>query len=106
MKLYELLENNAVTNIGDTEISSVTDDTRKVEKGSLFVCVKGGSFDGHDAAAEMLEKGAAAVVCERDLGLGDRQILTDNSRILYGKICAVWFGHPEKKAEAYRRYRN
>lgn len=97
MKLYELLENNAVTNIGDTEISSVTDDTRKVEKGSLFVCVKGGSFDGHDAAAEMLEKGAAAVVCERDLGLGDRQILTDNSRILYGKICAVWFGHPEKK---------
>lgn len=97
MKLYELLEDNAVTNIGDTEINSVTDDTRKVEKGSLFVCVKGGSFDGHDAAAEMLEKGAAAVVCERDLGLGDRQILTDNSRILYGKICAAWFGHPEKK---------
>ena len=97
MKLYELLEDDAVTNIGDTEISSITDDTRKVEKGSLFVCVKGGSFDGHDAAAEMLEKGAAAVVCERDLGLGDRQILTDNSRILYGKICAAWFGHPEKK---------
>lgn len=97
MKLYELLENNAETRIGDTEISSVTDDTRKVTEGSLFVCVKGGSFDGHDAAAEMLEKGAAAVVCERDLGLGDRQILTDNSRRLYGKLCAAWFGHPERK---------
>ena len=97
MKLYELLENNAETRIGDTEISSVTDDTRKVMEGSLFVCVRGGSFDGHDAAAEMLEKGAAAVVCERDLGLGDRQILTDNSRRLYGKLCAAWFGHPERK---------
>ncbi len=97
MKLYELLENNAETRIGDTEISSVTDDTRKVTEGSLFVCVRGGSFDGHDAAAEMLEKGAAAVVCERDLGLGDRQILTDNSRRLYGKLCAAWFGHPERK---------
>ena len=97
MKLYELLENNAVTSIGDTEITSITDDTRKVTEGSLFVCVKGGSFDGHTAAAEMLEKGAAAVVCERDLGLGDRQIITKNSRELYGKICAAWFGHPERR---------
>ncbi len=97
MKLCELLENNAQTNIGDIEISSLTDDTRKVTEGSLFVCVKGGSFDGHDAAAEMLEKGAAAVVCERDLGLGDRQIITENSRELYGKLCAAWFGHPERE---------
>ena len=97
MKLAELLENNASSAIGDAEITSITDDTRKVKPGSLFVCIKGGSFDGHDAAAEMLEKGAAAVVCERDLGLGDRQIITENSRFLYGKLCAAWFGHPEKK---------
>lgn len=97
MKLRDLIENNAVTSIGDTEITSVTDDTRKVKEGSLFVCIKGGSFDGHDAAAEMLEKGAAAVVCERDLGLGDKQIITENSRKLYGNICAAWFGHPERK---------
>ncbi|MBP3379798.1 MAG: UDP-N-acetylmuramoyl-L-alanyl-D-glutamate--2,6-diaminopimelate ligase [Ruminococcus sp.] len=97
MKLKDLLENNAVTSIGDTEITSVTDDTRKVKPGSLFVCVKGGSFDGHTAAAEMLEKGAAAVVCEHDLGLGKRQIITENSRKLYGELCAAWFGHPERK---------
>ena len=97
MKLRDIIENNAVTAIGDTEITSITDDTRKVTEGSLFVCIKGGSFDGHDAAAEMLGKGAAAVVCERDLGLGERQIITDNSRILYGKLCAAWFGHPERK---------
>lgn len=97
MKLRDIIENNAVTAIGETEITSITDDTRRVTEGSLFVCIKGGSFDGHDAAAEMLGKGAAAVVCERDLGLGDRQILTDNSRILYGKLCAAWFGHPERK---------
>ena len=97
MRLNELLENNAVTAIGDTEITSVTDDTRKVAEGSLFVCVKGGSFDGHSAAAEMLGKGAAAVVCDHDLGLGDRQIITDNTRRLYGKLCSAWFGHPEKK---------
>jgi len=97
MKLYELLENNAETLLDNIEISSITDNTRKVIKGSLFVCIKGGSFDGHSAAAEMLEKGAAAVVCERDLGLGDKQIITENSRRLYGKLCSAWFGHPERR---------
>ena len=51
MKLYELLENNAETAIGDTEITSVTDNTAEVSEGSLFVCVKGQKFDGHSAAA-------------------------------------------------------
>ncbi|MDE5570034.1 MAG: UDP-N-acetylmuramoyl-L-alanyl-D-glutamate--2,6-diaminopimelate ligase [Ruminococcus sp.] len=97
MKLKDLLENNAITSIGDTEISSITDDTRKVKKGSLFFCIKGGNFDGHSAAAEMLEKGAAAVVCEHDLGLGDKQIVATDSRRLYGEVCAAWFAHPEKK---------
>ena len=97
MKLYDLLENNAETKLDNIDITAITDDTRKVSDGCLFFCVKGGSFDGHTAAAEMLEKGAAAVVCEHDLGLGDRQILTDNSRRLYGMMCSAWFGHPEKK---------
>lgn len=97
MRLYKLIEGLADINIPDREISSVTDNTKKVRKDCIFVCVKGGSFDGHDAAAEMLEKGAAVIVAERDLGLGNKQIITDNSRKFYGKLCAAWFDHPEKK---------
>ena len=97
MRLYDLLENKAETSLGNIDITNVTDDTRKVTEGCIFVCVKGGSFDGHDAAADMLEKGAAAVVCARDLGLGDRQIIVDDTRRFYGQLCAAWFGHPEKK---------
>ncbi len=97
MKLRDIIEDNAVTAVGDAEITSITDDTRKVADGSLFVCIKGAKFDGHDAARDMLEKGAAAVVCERDLGLGDRQILVGDTREMWGNICAAWFGHPERK---------
>ena len=97
MKLRDIIEDNAVTAVGDAEITSITDDTRKVADGSLFVCIKGAKFDGHDAARDMLEKGAAAVVCERDLGLGDRQILVGDTREMWGDICAAWFGHPERK---------
>lgn len=96
MKLYQVLEETA-TALPDKEITCLADDTRKVQPGCLFFCIRGNRFDGHDAAAEMLEQGAAAVVAERDLGLGDRQILVPDTRIAYGRACAAWFDHPERK---------
>lgn len=96
MKLYTLLETLG-TALADTEISGVTDNTCKLEAGMVFVCIKGAKFDGHDAAAAMLEKGAVLVIAERDLGLGERQIVVQNSRAVYGDLCAAWYGHPERK---------
>ena len=78
-------------------ITGITDDTRKVSEGNIFICVKGGSFDGHTAAADMLAKGAAAVVCDRDLGLGAKQIIVSDTRKFYGLLVAEWFDHPEKE---------
>lgn len=97
MKLAELLENRIPTSIGNVEITDITDDSRKVTPGCLYVCIKGEKFDGHTAAEKALENGAAAIVAERDLGLGERQLLTDDSRAEYGRLCAAWFGHPEQK---------
>ena len=97
MRLYALLEGNAETELEDREITGITNDSRNVEEGYLFVCIKGEHFDGHTKAAEMLEKGAAAVVVERDLGLGKQQILVSNTYIFYGQLCAAWFGHPERE---------
>ena len=61
MRLYALLEGNAETELEDREITGITNDSRNVEEGYLFVCIKGEHFDGHTKAAEMLEKGAAAL---------------------------------------------
>ncbi len=96
MRLYELFSEITVPDFEDREVSGVTDNSSKIQKDCVFVCVKGGSFDGHTKAQEALENGAAAVVTERDLGL-DRQIVVENSRKCYGELCAAWFGHPERK---------
>lgn len=96
MKLYTVLE-DLKTALPDTDIAGVTDNTCKVQENFIFAAVKGAKFDGHDAAAAMLEKGAALVITERDLGLGDRQIIVNNSRRVYGDLCAAWYGHPERK---------
>lgn len=94
MKLSQILKGINVKNeYEDKEIAEVTSDSRQVQEGYLFVCIKGASFDGHTVAGEMLEKGAAAVVSERDLGLPN-QIIVDDTRDAYSPICANFFSNP------------
>ncbi len=81
---------------GEREVNFVTDNSAKVSQGCIFVCIKGMHFDGHTKAAEALENGAAAVVVQRDLGL-ENQILVENTRSAYARICAAFFDHPERK---------
>lgn len=81
---------------GEREVSYVTDNSNKVCDGCIFICIEGKHFDGHTKAAEALEKGAAAVVVQKDLGL-ERQILVENTRSAYARICAAFYGHPERK---------
>lgn len=97
MKLSQILKGVKVLNTyEDVEVTDVTQDSRLVKEGFLFVCVKGAAFDGHSFAAEMLEKGAAAVVVERDLGLAN-QIIVENSRACFSPICANFYGNPAEK---------
>lgn len=67
----------------DVEVTGVSTDTRTIEKGMLFVTVRGESFDGNDFIDAAAGKGAAAVISDRAEGAGDHQvtvILVDDSR--------------------------
>lgn len=83
-------------NVKDCEISGVTADSRQVESGAIFVCVKGGKSDGHDHATQAVAAGAAAVLCERDLGL-KQQLLVPDTRFAYGVLCGNFYGNPARK---------
>ena len=97
MRLSRLFEEIPhTTQLPDLEVESLTADSRQVEPGTLFVCVKGAKFDGHTVAGEALAQGAVAVVVERDLGL-EKQILVENSRLVYSLLCGSFFGHPASK---------
>lgn len=56
-------------------------DTRKITPGCLFIAIKGENFDGHDFAEKAIEGGASAVICEKDCGLGENQILVESTRL-------------------------
>lgn len=95
MKLSELIK-NCPEHLAGITIKHITDDSRKVEKGSLFICIKGPVVDGHDFAKQACEKGAAVVVCEHDLGI-DNQLVLSDTHAAFAEICGNWFNNPQKK---------
>lgn len=70
LELSELRDAVGVTSIlggqGVLTISAVRTDSRKVEQGDLFVCIPGERFDGHDFALDVAQRGAVALMAERD----------------------------------------
>ncbi|MEG1863170.1 MAG: UDP-N-acetylmuramoyl-L-alanyl-D-glutamate--2,6-diaminopimelate ligase [Oscillospiraceae bacterium] len=82
--------------IKDFDTDFITDDSRKIRAGCVFVCSKGLTFDGHTYAAKALEQGAKLVVCERDMGL-ENQIIVENSREAYSLLCSNLFDNPSRK---------
>lgn len=77
-------------------ITGVTFDSRRVTTGSLFCCVPGEDYDGHDFAAQAVAAGAAALLCERTLALSVPQILVPDARIAMGLVAAAFYGHPSR----------
>ncbi len=97
MKLSEILKGIKSYDIyEDKDISYITSDSRDIRENSVFVCIKGKNFDGHDAAGEALGKGALYAVTERDLGIKN-QIVVENTREALSLMCGNFFGNPAKK---------
>lgn len=97
MKLLQLLRDVQATGFcEDVVVTELCRDSRKITEGCLFVCIAGTKTDSHQFAAQALERGAAAVVVERDLGL-PRQILVPDSRAAWALLCANWFDRPAEK---------
>lgn len=76
----------------DSDITALTEDSRKVTKGTLFAAFKGTQSDGHDFIPAALEKGAAAILAERPIDTGSAAlIISESPRKTFGEIAAKFF---------------
>ncbi len=97
MKLSYLLRNTVTeSDYRDVEISYITDDSRKCKDGCAFVCIEGKNFDGHTAAKKAVECGAAVIIAQKDTGC-ENQVIVENTRSEYAKMCSLFFSEPSKK---------
>ncbi len=98
MKLRALLQDVETNSfyIATQEVTNITDDINKVRHSGVFVCISGSHTDGHSFAHKALEKGAVAVICEREMQC-DGCIVVEDSRKAYATICANFYGNCHKK---------
>ena len=98
MRLDELAAAaEALRTNGDSgvEIAALAYDSRRVEPGTLFFCVVGEKADGHEFAAGAVERGAAALVVERELAeLAVPQAVVADARAAMAPIAARFWGNP------------
>lgn len=105
MKLLELLDGfEYELKQGDlkTEVKALTSDSRKVQNGTVFVCISGAVTDGHKFIPAVTENGACAVIVNKDADLGQIKedvcvVAVDNTRFALAKMSAAFFGNPAKE---------
>lgn len=97
MKLQALLQDVETKSVYtlNPDITNISDDSCKIRNSGLFVCIKGTKLDGHSFAHKALDKGAQAVVCERDIGIKN-SIIVEDSRKAYAQLCSTFYGSAHK----------
>lgn len=78
------------------EIGSVSHDSRRVESGALFCCVRGAHVDGHEMAAAAIEAGATALLVDHELALPVSQLVVGDTRVAMALLADSFFGHPSQ----------
>ena len=98
-KLLERLEYDVVQGTDEAEVTTLVNDSRKVDAGSVFVCISGAVSDGHKFAADVAAKGAAAVVVEKDVEVpADVTVIrVQDTRYALALMSAAYFGYPAEK---------
>lgn len=101
MKLKQLLEKldyHILQGSDEIDVTTLVYDSRKVEEGSVFVCISGHVTDGHSYAADVSKK-AAALIVEHPVEVPSdvTVIQVSDSRYALALMSAAYFGYPAKK---------
>lgn len=102
MKLKAILkttEYSLVRGNDEVEISDIIYDSRKVESGAAFVCLKGYNSDGHSYARDAVDKGAAALIVSDDVDVDGNVTIVKvkDTREALAYMSAEFFGNPAKE---------
>lgn len=83
----------------DREVAGITYDSRRVGPGMIFVAVPGQNVDGHDYIESAIDRGAAAVICERNGFVSQRatKIKVADVREALALAAAAYYQHPSSK---------
>ncbi len=105
MKLEQIcgeIEYRLLKGTMETEVKDIIYDSRKIAKDTMFVCMVGAITDGHNYIKDAVEKGASAIVVEREEAAmqipdGITVIQVKSTRYALALMSAALFNHPARK---------
>lgn len=102
MRLSKLLtalsDHEVVSMPHDPLILGVTCDSRRLERGFVFVAIPGALTDGHLFIDEAMAKGALAIITEREVGLEKiPEIKVPVARQALAELSRAFYGYPDRQ---------
>ena len=103
MKLNEILSKVKPLDIvgnAEEEITGVNIDSRRIEKGHLFVAIRGTQVDGHSFIQKATDLGAAAILCEQlpeERREGVTYVVVDSTESAVGPVATMFYNDPTSK---------
>ena len=105
MKLEQIcgeIEYRLLKGTMETEVKDIIYDSRKIAKDTMFVCMVGAITDGHNYIKDAVEKGASAIVVEREEAAAQipdsiTVIQVKSTRYALALMSAALFDHPARK---------
>lgn len=75
----------------DFEVSGITDDSRSVKEGYLFIATKGYNVDHYDYIEDAINNGAVFIVADRKINYDIPHIIVDNINDYYIELCEKYY---------------
>lgn len=105
MKLEQIcgeIEYRLLKGTMEIEVKDIIYDSRKIAKDTMFVCMVGAITDGHNYIKDAVEKGASAIVVEREEAAAQipdsiTVIQVKSTRYALALMSAALFNHPARK---------
>src|SRR6202040_1068421 len=101
MQLKTLLTATAVRQVFgsvDRTVENIAYDSRRVQRHTMFVALRGEKTDGHQFIGQAIDKGASVIVAERENN--DPRVtclVVENTRTALADLSAAFYGHPARK---------
>ena len=108
------LDSRIISGDPSCDVTSVEFDSRRVQEGSVFVCIKGFNVDGHSFAGSAASSGAACIIVDADReGFEDKALIeavkgtscviveTKDTKKALAVTAAALKGHPERELDIY-----
>jgi UDP-N-acetylmuramoyl-L-alanyl-D-glutamate--2,6-diaminopimelate ligase len=96
-KLLAAIQPRKIVGPLDRAVESIAYDSRRVQRNSMFVALRGEKVDGHQFIGAAIEKGAIVIVTEREEACRASCIVVDDTRAALADLASAFYENPSRK---------